>query len=417
MKKKTLKKRTFLFSSILLFFLISVLLPTGFGSLTKVQAANKGWKTVKGQTYYYNRGKRVTGWKKINGNYYYFAVSKNNPAKKGQLLTGWRTFGGKTYYLKPRGSVGVKGRRLTGWQTIQGKKFYFDKNGCLATGWKTLGGKTYLFKTNGSAGVKGQRLTGWRTVKGEKFYLDKNGCLVTGWKSVGSKKYDFQTSGKNGVKGRVLTGWQLIQGQYHYFLPSGKDGVYGSMVKNKSMRIGDLLYQFDRQGLCLMNETTQKEFIETIGKLAQKDMESSGILASITTAQAILESAYGTSTLAIGGKNLFGMKASLSGNTWYSTWSGRIFKKSTGEYYDGRYVTIVADFRRYGNYLQSIEDHSNYLRGAKNGDQLRYEGLVGCRNYRKAATIIKSGGYATDPNYVDKLCNLIETYDLRRFDK
>ena len=59
---------------------------------------------------------------------------------------------------------------------------------------------------------------------------------------------------------------------------------------------------------------TQQEFINLIGPLATEDYRKTGVLASITIAQACLESAYGTSELAINAKNYFGMKKNLSGN-------------------------------------------------------------------------------------------------------
>lgn len=43
--------------------------------------------------------------------------------------------------------------------------------------------------------------------------------------------------------------------------------------------------------------------------------------------------------------------------------------------------------------------------------------LSGCTDYKTAAQIIKNGGYATDVKYVDKICSLIERWDLTRFDK
>ena len=55
---------------------------------------------------------------------------------------------------------------------------------------------------------------------------------------------------------------------------------------------------------------TEKEFVEKIGPLASEDMAASGILASITAAQACLESGYGSTELAINANNLFGMKCS-----------------------------------------------------------------------------------------------------------
>lgn len=162
---------------------------------------------------------------------------------------------------------------------------------------------------------------------------------------------------------------------------------------------------------------SQTEFVDWIGKLAAKDMKTSGILASVTAAQAILESAYGKSELALDALNLGGMKAELSGNTWPSAWDGRIYQKETAEQLDdGSYISIKADFRAYPSVAAYLADHSAYLRGAKKGTALRYEGIVGCMDYRTAFQILKNGGYATSHNYVDNLCRVVEKWNLTRFD-
>ena len=163
--------------------------------------------------------------------------------------------------------------------------------------------------------------------------------------------------------------------------------------------------------------TDNEKFIEEIGAMARADMAKSGICAAVTVAQAILESGWGKSDLAVKANNIFGMKCSLSGNTWPgSTWDGKsAYNKSTGEYYSGSYTTVKADFRKYGSWAESVADHSAYLAGARNGSALRYAGLVGCTDYRRAAQIIKNGGYATSPDYVTKICNIVEQYNLVRF--
>lgn len=161
-------------------------------------------------------------------------------------------------------------------------------------------------------------------------------------------------------------------------------------------------------------KTEQEVFIDEVGAMARDDMAKNGILACITIAQAILESGWGKSELAVNAKNLFGMKKSLSGNTWAgSTWDGKSsYSKLTQEVYNSAPAVVRADFRAYKSWTESVGDHSAYLRGAKNGSKLRYAGLVGCTDYRKAAQIIKDGGYATAPDYVEKLCGLIEQYNL-----
>ena len=164
---------------------------------------------------------------------------------------------------------------------------------------------------------------------------------------------------------------------------------------------------------------TEAQVIDKVGVLFTADQKKSGILASVSMAQFILESGYGKSELAQGANNCFGMKKSLSGNTWGgSTWDGvSVYTKKTQEQNaDGSYVTITADFRRYGCVEDSIADHSAYLLGAKNGSKLRYAGLKECTDYKKAAQIIKAGGYATSLTYVDKLCSIIERWKLTQYD-
>lgn len=160
------------------------------------------------------------------------------------------------------------------------------------------------------------------------------------------------------------------------------------------------------------------DFIKKMGEYAKKDMLESGILASVTIAQAILESGYGSTELAINASNYFGMKCSLSGNSWSSVWDGvsKYTKKTNEQKKDGTVYTITADFRKYPDMGASVRDHSLYLLGAKKGSKYRYEGLKGERDYRKAIQIIKDGGYATAVNYVDKVCEIIERYNLTQYD-
>lgn len=162
---------------------------------------------------------------------------------------------------------------------------------------------------------------------------------------------------------------------------------------------------------------SREEFVEYIGRLAAADMQTSGILASVTAAQSILESGYGKSELALNALNLGGMKAELSGNTWKSAWDGRVYIKDTAEQReDGSYYTITAAFRAYSSVAAYLADHSAYLAGARAGSELRYAGVVGCRDYRRAFEIIKAGSYATSKNYVNNLCNVVERWNLTRFD-
>lgn len=165
---------------------------------------------------------------------------------------------------------------------------------------------------------------------------------------------------------------------------------------------------------------SEGDVIKTVGALFTEDMQKSGILASVSLAQFILESGYGKSELAQNANNVFGMKKSLSGNTWSgSSWDGKsVYTKKTQEDDgSGKLYTITADFRKYPCIEDSIADHSAYLLGAKNGSKIRYDGLKGCKDYKKAVQIIKNGGYATSTTYVSKLCSIIERWNLTQYDK
>lgn len=152
-----------------------------------------------------------------------------------------------------------------------------------------------------------------------------------------------------------------------------------------------------------------KNFIKTIGPLATIDQKSSGILASITIAQACLESAYGTSDLAVKAKALFGIKK--------HDWKGKTYTKKSYEYEHGKKVLRKSVFRAYNSWQESINDHSNYLRTRKvDGKNLTYKAVVGEKDYKKAAKALQKAGYSTYGTYASMLINLIKKYALTQFD-
>ena len=169
----------------------------------------------------------------------------------------------------------------------------------------------------------------------------------------------------------------------------------------------------------VLKDLSEADAIKKVGALFTADQKKSGILASVSLAQFILESGYGKSELAQNANNIFGMKCSLSGNTWSgSSWDGKskYTKKTQEQHTDGSYETITADLRKYPCIEDSIADHSAYLLGAMNGKKPRYDGLKGCTDYKKAVQIIKNGGYATSLTYVEKLCSIIEKWKLTDYD-
>lgn len=149
---------------------------------------------------------------------------------------------------------------------------------------------------------------------------------------------------------------------------------------------------------------TADSFLSIIHAPVVRDMQKTGILASLTAAQALIESGKGNSGLTQKANNLFGIKAN-------STWKGPYVEMDTKENYNGKLVTVKAKFRAYGSWEESINDHSNFLLVNK-----RYANLRGVTDYKTACILIKQDGYATDANYTRTLINTIEKHNLFLWD-
>lgn len=138
-------------------------------------------------------------------------------------------------------------------------------------------------------------------------------------------------------------------------------------------------------------------YIDTYKELAIDQMHRHHVPASITLAQAILESAAGQSYLAVAANNHFGIKV---GSSW------------TGPYVTKDDERSQEKFRQYSSPEESYEDHSLFLQ------KQRYASLFNLapNDYRGWAYGLKDAGYATNPQYPNLLINLIETYDLAQYD-
>jgi flagellum-specific peptidoglycan hydrolase FlgJ len=147
----------------------------------------------------------------------------------------------------------------------------------------------------------------------------------------------------------------------------------------------------------------KREVINSIKEGALKGYADYGILPSLTIAQAILESGWGSSQLSMRANNLFGIKA-------FSNWGGDKITLPTTEWYGDKKHVINADFRAYESLNDSIEDHNKLLAAE------RYKPARGCSDYREACRKIYECGYATDPGYAEKLIRIIEENKLYEFD-
>lgn len=146
------------------------------------------------------------------------------------------------------------------------------------------------------------------------------------------------------------------------------------------------------------------EFIMRLTNPALESQRRVGVPASITIAQAALESAWGESGLARVGNNLFGIKAD-------SRWRGETITLNTREFIKGQWIVVTAKWRKYGSWQASIEDHAAFLKGNP-----RYQPCFLCQTTDAFVRELLKTGYATDPSYADKLLALINQHKLLGFD-
>ena len=140
------------------------------------------------------------------------------------------------------------------------------------------------------------------------------------------------------------------------------------------------------------------DYIDSFKEIAKDNMVKSGIPASITLGQAILESGAGTGPLSAQANNHFGIKC-------HKEWNGASIRHTDDEENEC--------FRKYSDPSESFRDHSYFLTSRP-----RYSDLftLDKDDYKRWAKGLKAAGYATDPRYPEKLISLIERYDLQRFD-
>lgn len=147
-----------------------------------------------------------------------------------------------------------------------------------------------------------------------------------------------------------------------------------------------------------MAQAPQEQYIKKWAPTAVKEMYRSGVPASITLAQGLLESRWGQSALATEGNNHFGIKC-------HNDWKGKTMKvddDAKGEC-----------FRVYDSAEESFQDHSDFLRYRD-----RYKFLFDLKptDYKGWAYGLKKAGYATAPTYAESLIKYIEKYKLYEYD-
>ena len=155
---------------------------------------------------------------------------------------------------------------------------------------------------------------------------------------------------------------------------------------------------------------TPAQFIETVASFASEIAAKNNLYASVMIAQSGLESGWGGSALAKSpNHNLFGIKGSYNGES--VTMYTKEYSTSTG------WINIPQNFKKYPSYAESFQDNANLLKRGTSWNPEFYAGAwVNNTSNVYEATAWLEGRYATDPTYAAKLNNLINEYNLTRFD-
>lgn len=178
--------------------------------------------------------------------------------------------------------------------------------------------------------------------------------------------------------------------------------VETTTVNSQSVQDGAIQFEKDE---------TVESFILKLGEPARKIGQEKDLYASVMIAQAILESASGSSSLAKAPNyNLFGIKGTHNGKS--------VSMATQEDLGNGTLYTTQSGFRVYENYEDCFNDYAMLLTEGISGDSNYYAGALksNAKTYQEATKFL-TGRYATDTQYNKKLNGLIETYDLTQYDK
>lgn len=247
--------------------------------------------------------------------------------------------------------------------------------------------------------------------------------------------------------------WNLINSfigdYYDDYLPKVTDADNQEQVSKRSdaiKKIADDIYSLywfigpshncgmTQQSICrnddgidYNNNSSSSDFFDKIASIAINEMTRIGLNASITMAQAALESSYGKSGLSKNYSNYYGMTSGCISQEYPpSEYKGTVLRKGesfnncTGnDYWDGTVVAACNSegkdcqwYRVYDSFENSTKDHSRLLTNPSG----RYANCNSSKNSNDQITCIKNAGYATDPNYVSKVMNLIQNNGLSQYD-
>lgn len=157
--------------------------------------------------------------------------------------------------------------------------------------------------------------------------------------------------------------------------------------------------------MTISGTVSKDQFLEIIIPIAKQAQIDYGVRPSVLIAQAALESNWGESKLSQQSNNYFGIKGKNSGEQY-----------ATKEYTQDKWQTVQASFRTYDSISDSVNDYARLIKNGTSWNANLYSGVISAKHYEDAAFALQNAGYATDPNYANKLIRIIEQYALYELD-
>ncbi|RDG20132.1 N-acetylmuramidase [Leuconostoc pseudomesenteroides] len=180
-----------------------------------------------------------------------------------------------------------------------------------------------------------------------------------------------------------------------------------ALVVVASMVSETVIYQRQQTQSEDADHAQKAAWINQLAPYARELQEKYHVIASISIAQAILESNWNTSTLATQYHNLYGIKADAGQKS---------VVLPTKEYENGQWITIQGRFAAHSSWQESMKAHAMLLYRGTSWNTNQYQHVLAAKDYATAAQALTQDGYATDPSYAKKLITIIQTWHLDRFD-
>ncbi len=180
-------------------------------------------------------------------------------------------------------------------------------------------------------------------------------------------------------------------------------GLADVMVRQLSGTLGKPSSTIPAASISSLNSAygtdTQQKFVQRMLPQALQASRETGVPAQLIMGQAVLESGWGQREIRLpdgsSSYNLFGIKAGAD-------WKGKVAEVTTTEYHDGVASKQVEKFRAYASYADAFSDYAHLLR-----DNPRYAAVLQGQDADAAAHALQDAGYATDPDYADKLVRVM----------